>query len=158
MSPAKSMSAPFQRDLIRLCQQIEAFADEAALWKQTSGITNPAGNLILHIEGNLREYVGRQLGNMPYVRDRTREFAVEGVPRHELIARVEFLRDTIPAIIEGLTEEQLAREFPEVVLQRPISTEQFLIHLYGHLNWHLGQVDIIRRIQTGQGALTLAGL
>src|SRR6202789_992872 len=61
--------------------------------------------------------------------------------------------DTIPAIIEGLTTEQLAREFPEVVLQRPISTEQFLIHLYGHLNWHIGQVDIIRRIQTGQGAI-----
>ena len=158
MSTAKSMSPLFRRDLIRLCQQIEAFADEAALWKRTSGIANPAGNLILHIEGNLREYIGRQLGSIPYVRDRTSEFAMESVPRHELIARVEFLRDTIPEIIEGLTEEQLAREYPEVVLQRPISTGQFLIHLYGHLNWHLGQVDVIRQIQTGRRALKLAGL
>jgi len=37
-------------------------------------------------------------------------------------------------------------EYPEVVLGAATSTQEFLIHLYGHLNWHLGQIDYLRRI------------
>ncbi|HEV7745417.1 MAG TPA: hypothetical protein VGO56_10515 [Pyrinomonadaceae bacterium] len=40
----------------------------------------------------------------------------------------------------------MEKEYPEVVLQAPMTTQEFLIHLYGHLNWHLGQVDYLRRI------------
>lgn len=49
-------------------------------------------------------------------------------------------------VIENLSEEQLEMEYPEVVLEAATSTREFLIHLYGHLNWHLGQVNYLRRI------------
>lgn len=148
----------FRRDLLRLRQQIEAFSVEADLWKQAPGVTNPAGNLALHIEGNLREYIGRQLGNIPFERNRTEEFTSRGIPLSGLIALIESLQNSIPTILKGLTPEQLEKEYPENVLGKSLSTQQFLLHLYGHLNWHLGQIDIIRRINTGQGALKLAGL
>lgn len=148
----------FRRDLTRLGQQIEAFPSEAVLWQTPAGFTNPPGNLVLHLEGNLRENVGRQLGNVPYARDRPLEFSTRGVSKQELMARVAELRQLIPSVIERLSPEQLERVYPEVVLEVALSTEAFLVHLYGHLNWHLGQIDSLRRALTGAGALRLAGL
>lgn len=158
MHLASCLAALFKRDLARLAQQIASFSDEAALWRTPAGITNSAGNLTLHIEGNLREYIGRQLGAVPYVRDRPKEFSARGIPRDELLARVESLGQSIPAVIEQLTQQALEEEYPEVVLDKPLPTQQFLIHLYGHLNWHVGQIDSIRRVGTGDGAIKLAGL
>jgi uncharacterized damage-inducible protein DinB len=43
-------------------------------------------------------------------------------------------------------------EYPEVVLDDAMSTQEFLIHLYGHLNWHRGQIDYLHRILIGAGA------
>jgi hypothetical protein len=158
VSLTSSLALFFKRDLARLGQQVKAFSDEAALWQAPVGITNPAGNLILHIEGNLREYVGRQLGGVPYTRNRDREFALSAITREALAARIASLEQTIPPIIEGLTQPQMEMEYPELVLERPLSTQQFLVHLYGHLNWHLGQIDSARRLRAGAGAIKLAGL
>jgi DinB family protein len=158
VSLASCLAALFKRDLARLGQQINAFSDDAALWRPSEGMTNSAGNLVLHIEGNLREYVGRQLGGAPYARDRPREFASSAVPRDALAARIASLEHAIPSVIEQLTQAQLEMEYPEVVLERPLSTQQFLVHLYGHLNWHLGKIDSARRLLTGGGAIKLAGL
>jgi hypothetical protein len=120
-------------------------------------VTNSAGNLLLHLEGNLREYIGRQLGEISYSRNRPLEFSASGISRSELSSRVMDLAERIPAVIVGLSSEQMARQYPEVVLAGPLSTSEFLIHLYGHLNWHLGQVDYLRRILTGERALAEAG-
>ena len=158
MTVASALAPLFRRDLTRLGQQIRAFPSEAALWQTLPGVTNAAGNLSLHLEGNLREYVGRHLGNLPYVRNRPLEFRATGIAKQELARRIEELSRSIPAVIEGLSAEQMEREFPEVVLEVPTSTQQFLIHLHGHLNCHLGQVDYLRRALTGDSAIKLAGL
>jgi hypothetical protein len=105
-----------------------------------------SGNLALHIEGNLLEFVGRQLGQLPYKRNRELEFSLRGMPRQELSTRIAELRQSIPAVIQDLSAEQMEMEYPEVVLEVATTTRQFLIHLYGHLNWHLGQIDYLRRI------------
>ena len=158
MHLASCLAVLFKRDLARLGQQIASFSDEAALWRTPAGIANSAGNLTLHIEGNLREYIGRQLGGVPYARDRAKEFSTKCIPRDELLARVASLGQTIPAVIEQLTQQQLEEEYPEVVLEKPLGTQQFLIHLYGHLNWHVGQIDSIRRVATDDSSIKLAGL
>jgi len=158
MSLARNLALLFRRDLSRLIQQIDAFPDDETLWRQLPGITNSAGNLALHIEGNLREYIGRQIGKLPYDRMRDLEFSSKGLPREELRARVAELKDAIPSIVGELSSEQMQIEYPEVVLEIPLSTQEFLIHLYGHLNWHLGQVDYLRRALSGNGAIERAGL
>lgn len=146
MSLTTNLSTLFARDLSRLIQQIESFPNEESLWKTLPGITNSAGNLALHLEGNLREYIGRQLGHLPYNRKRDLEFSLKSISRQELADRIADLKHSIPSIISGLSPEQIEAEYPEPVLGAPISTQQFLIHLYGHLNWHLGQIDSLRRI------------
>ena len=146
MSMASDLAFLFSRDLTRLSQQIEAFPNDEMLWETFPGVLNPAGNLALHIEGNLREFVGRQLGQLPYKRNRELEFSSRGMSRDEISRRIAGLRESIPAVIQDLSAEQMELEYPEVVLEAATTTRQFLIHLYGHLNWHLGQIDHLRRI------------
>ena len=152
------LAALFARDIARLIQELQAFPDTASVWNTAPGVTNAAGTLALHLEGNLREYIGRQLGQLAFKRDRPLEFSARGVERSELIARLEAVKSQIPAVIAALSEAQLAAIYPENVLGKPITTRQFLIHLEAHLNYHLGQVDYLRRFATGKGAIGLAGL
>jgi hypothetical protein len=158
MGISSDLAPLFQRDLTRLVQQLQAFPSEDILWKSAPGISNTAGNLVLHLEGNLREYIGRQLGNLPYRRERDQEFARKEVPVADLISRTEDLGRIIPAVIAGLSDHQLQATYPEKVLGRELSTQQFLIHLHGHFNYHLGQIDYLRRILTEGATVQYAGL
>src|SRR5579864_2075384 len=149
----RDLAALFRRDLALLHEQVKAFPDDQALWRKLPGIANSPGNLVLHLEGNLRELIGRQLGKLPYSRQRELEFSSQGIGREELGARIADLLTMIPAIVGALSPVELEKEYPQVVLERALSTEDFLIHLFGHLNWHLGQIDYVRRILTGDGAV-----
>jgi len=152
MSITNELAALFRRDLAKFAKQIESFPTDELLWQTLPGVINPAGNLALHIEGNLSEFVGRQLGGLPYQRNRDLEFSSKEGSRADLSARLTKLSESIPAVIEALNAEQLEKEYPQVVLDRPMSTSEFLIHLYGHLNWHLGQLDYLRRLLIEDGA------
>jgi hypothetical protein len=155
---ASEVAALFSRDIARLIQELKAFPDTASVWKTAPGVSNAAGTLALHLEGNLREYIGRQLGHVEFTRDRPAEFSSRGLDRDDLIARMEMVHETIPPIVARLSNEQLDARYPENVLGAPLTTRQFLMHLLGHLNYHLGQVDYLRRFTTGKGAIDLAGL
>lgn len=136
------------RDLGKLVQQIESFPQDL-LWKTAPGVANSAGNLALHLEGNLREYIGRQIGRLDYERDRPREFAAKDVPKDELVASLRDLRVKIPTVVDCMSVELLTAMFPEQPLGSPMTNLQFVIHLHGHLNYHLGQIDYLRRILVG---------
>ena len=151
-TPSSELAALYRRDLARLVRQLDAL-DDARLWQVLPGVTNSAGNLLLHLNGNLREFVGRQIGGVPYVRDRPREFAATGVPRAEMTAALTELASLIPGVIERVDEARWNDLFPENVLGEPLTNRQFVVHLYGHLNYHLGQIDYLRRVLTGDGAL-----
>ena len=143
------LAALFRRDLGRLLQELRAFPDDETLWRTAPGVTNPAGNLVLHLEGNLREYIGRQLAGMEYRRDRPGEFAARGVTRAGLIARIEGLLRDIPPAIERLSDAVLDAPYPEEQPGGPQSARRFLLSLYGHFSYHLGQIGYLRRILTG---------
>lgn len=150
MIDTTALAELFYRDLTRLLQEVESFPDAAAPWRVLPGITNSAGNLILHIEGNLRLYIGRELGGIAFERHRESEFSTASLSAAELRAKVEYLRDTIPGVIRQLSVESLAEIQPEAISGKRLSTHQYLVHLYGHLNYHLGQIDYLRRIGGGQ--------
>lgn len=137
----------FQRDLQRLIDDLEAYPTDASVWTLQGDIKNSAGTLALHLVGNLNHYFGARLGNTGYVRHRDAEFSTRDVPRAELIQR---LRDTM-AMLERVfaLPLDLATTYPEEVLGYSMTTQFFLCHLYGHLNWHRGQVNYHRRLVAG---------
>lgn len=150
---SSEFSALFSRDLARLVRQLDAL-DDTRLWQLVPGVTNSAGNLMLHLSGNLREFVGRQLGGVAYVRNRPHEFAAKDVERSALKADLVELAAIIPGVITRMPAARWDDQFPENVLGEPLTNRQFVMHLYGHLNYHLGQIDYLRRTLTGDGALT----
>ena len=158
MSLSIDLAALFKRDLSRLLQEVSAFPDQASLWAKPEGVSNSAGNLALHLDGNLREYIGRQLGNIEYIRNRQSEFSSTGFSLEDVLSGIRDLPDSISQVVAGLPSEALDRTYPEAVFGMPLTTRQFLIHLLGHLNYHLGQIDYIRRILTKGKAISLAGL
>src|SRR3954466_12444947 len=130
----------FNRDLNKLKTELELYQTESNIWVATAGITNPAGNLCLHLIGNLNAFIGAVLGNTGYIRERDLEFSLKDIPKAELIKKVEDTRDMIDAVLDTLTPQQLEAEYPIVVFDKKTSTEYFLVHLATHLAYHLGQI------------------
>jgi uncharacterized damage-inducible protein DinB len=158
MSIQNELAALYRRDLTRLIQQLRQFPDGPALWQLAPGVSNSAGNLALHLEGNLREFIGRQVGDVAYQRQREQEFAKKDVPVAELIERLEGVLELVPRIVGSLSDEALAAPHPSQPMVKCSSTQQFLLHLHGHLNYHLGQIDYLRRFLTHSGAVDYATL
>jgi len=158
MSFSEGLAALFARDLTRLIQELQAFPSDEILWQRALGVKNSAGNLALHLEGNLREYVGRQLGQVAYSRTRDREFALTGISRDDLVQRMEQVKDLVVKVVARLSERELSEIHPERVLEIELSSHDLLVHLHGHLNFHLGQIDYLRRILTAGPAVDFAGL
>ncbi len=136
----------FDRDLLKLKEELSLYADEADIWKIEGDILNPAGTLALHLAGNLQHFVGTLLGKTGYVRNRDAEFSLRDVSRVDLLAEIDQARAVVTATISALKEEDFARNFPVEKHGRTISTTHMLLHLLSHLGYHLGQVNYHRRL------------
>lgn len=133
----------FSRDLNRLKTEIELYNNEADLWKISGRISNPAGNLCLHLVGNLNTYIGKELGGTNYVRNRELEFSLKDVPRSELIGQINNTIRVVEQSLDRLRESDLAMDFPVLVFEKKTSVEYLLVHLATHLAYHLGQINYI---------------
>jgi len=136
----------FQRDLENLKTEISSYKDEKNLWKISGTIKNSAGNLCLHLCGNLQHFIGAVLGNSGYVRNREAEFSRKNVPLKELVKEIELTTTVIVKTLKNLKEVQLGEKFPINVFGYEMTTEYFLIHLITHLNYHLGQINYHHRL------------
>jgi hypothetical protein len=141
----------YQRDLAKLVVELEAYPTEDSLWLVVPEIKNPAGNLALHLIGNLNQYIGVDLGGTDYQRDRNAEFNSKNVPRAEMIRLVHHTSIMIEKVLGSLELATLEQVFRKEVLGYPMTTGYFLLHLYGHLNWHLGQINYHRRLIANSG-------
>lgn len=142
----ESLKSLYTRDLNKLKTEIESYQNEEALWKIDKNILNSAGNLCLHLVGNLNHFIGAILGNSGYIRNRELEFSLKNIAKSELIQQVEGTLNVIISTLDQLSEEDLAKEYPIEALGYPMITEYFLIHLFGHLGYHLGQINYHRRL------------
>ena len=136
----------YARDLQRLRDAVAAYPDDDALWRTAGAISNSGGTLCLHLCGNLRHFIGHKLGGHAYVRDREREFSARGLTRAELLAEVDRMRIEVLGTLAALEPTALERTFPQHLMEREWRTDELLVHLHGHLCYHLGQLDYHRRI------------
>lgn len=136
----------FDRDLTRLSNEIMAYREEEDLWIVKGDISNSSGNLCLHILGYLNHFIGGVLGNTGYERDRDREFSEKYVPRSRLLQEIKKTNEMIKTTLSDLKYVDLDKPYPINVFEEEMKTGYFLIHLFGHLNYHLGQVNYHRRM------------
>ena len=144
-----NISRLINRELVSLRDELLAYPNEADMWQLPKGLPNSAGNLALHLIGNLRFFIGAQLGATGYARDRDAEFAGRGVPRAEIVKSIETTADEVTRTLATLDQAQLEKPFPVEIGGNRIQTGMFLQHLASHLAYHLGQIDYHRRVVTG---------
>jgi uncharacterized damage-inducible protein DinB len=142
----ETLKALFTRDLNKLKAELELYSNEQNIWHIEKSIANSAGNLCLHLVGNLNTYLGAEIGRTGYIRNRDLEFSLKDIPRAELISKVEATITVVNNALDLLTEEDLQKEYPLLVLPQKTSTGYFLVHLAAHLSYHLGQINYHRRL------------
>lgn len=133
----------YERDLLKLIQELNLFKAEQNLWKTNGSIKNSSGNLALHIVGGINHLIGATLARTGYIRDRDQEFTRKDVARSLLIAQLE---DLIPMIKKTLSAININDEYPIIFDNERRSNTYILVQLSLHLNYHLGQVNYLRRV------------
>jgi uncharacterized damage-inducible protein DinB len=136
----------FQRDLEKLKTEINSYKTQSKMWEVTGEISNSAGNLCLHICGNLQHFIGAVLGNSGYVRERDQEFSRKNVALDEMIKDIDTTMLIVNKTLGKLEESKLEVTYPINVFGKEMTTGFFLTHLTTHLNYHLGQINYHRRL------------
>lgn len=136
----------FKRDLTALKTEINAYKNEKNLWLVQPDISNSAGNLCLHLVGNLNTFIGAVLGGTNYVRQRDLEFSLKDIPRTILIKQVDKVIAVVEETLQNLTVADLQKEYKRRINEETMATEYFLVHLSMHLAYHLGQINYHRRL------------
>lgn len=142
---AVSFSEIILRDLEKFKEEIRLFPD-AKLWSVQGDVKNSAGTLALHLAGNLKHFIGAILGNSGFVRQREKEFSDTNISKEQLIQGLNEAGTVVSQTLTALPEEKLSAIFPVEFAGRQITVFQMLLHLTTHLNYHLGQVNYLRRM------------
>jgi len=136
----------FDRDLKKLKDEISSFKNEKNLWKISGDVKNTAGNLCLHLCGNLKTFIGANLGHSGYVRNRDAEFSNKNIPKDDLLKNIDETIESVNSSLNAMDEKELDNIYQQNFLQKNVSTAFFLVHLISHLNYHLGQINYLRRM------------
>ncbi|MCG6958769.1 DinB family protein, partial [bacterium BMS3Abin03] len=116
------------------------------LWEISGEIKNSAGNLCMHLCGNLQHFIGNILGNSGYVRNREAEFSTKDIQKEKLLDEINVTAKVVEKTISELKEDKFNEIYPVNVFGYEMTTEFFLVHLATHLNYHLGQINYHRRL------------
>ena len=140
----------YDQGLTKLRTEVESYPSETALWKTGGNIPNSAGNLALHLIGNLNHFFGATIGGTGYVRDRDNEFQSGEVLKEQILSEIDKAREVVKDALGKLETGDLGETYPVQFQNEDVLTEYVLTYLLGHFNYHLGQIDYHRRLLVGE--------
>lgn len=121
------------------------------IWWRPNEASNSIGNLMLHLAGNVRQWIVGGVGQQPMTRDRDLEFSNrEQISTDELVARLRSAVNDACAVIEGVTDAQLAE--PREVQRFDTTVFGAIYHVVEHFAMHTGQIILLAKAQTGKDA------
>lgn len=123
-------------DRIRECV---ARLDEGQVWWRPNEACNSVGNLLLHLCGNLSQWVLAGLGGQAYDRHRSAEFAArDGAAKDDLLRALAGVVDDVRAVLGVLAAEDLAA--PRHVQGHDTDGLGVVFHVVEHMSYHTGQI------------------
>jgi hypothetical protein len=118
-------------------------------WWRPNAVSNAAGNIVLHLCGNVRQWILSGLGGATDVRERDKEFAEHGpIPRQALIAR---LKDTVEEacrVIDTIPVTTFSREFD--IQGYHVTGLNAVASVYEHFSYHTGQIIYLTKLKLGE--------
>lgn len=136
----------YRRDLKKLKDEIELYKSEKNLWLIDKEIANSAGNLCLHIIGNLNHFIGSALGKTGYIRNREDEFTLKNIPLKDLLFQTDNTVKVVDHTLQNISDNQLEQDYPFDKFEEKATIEFLLSYLLIHLSYHLGQINYHRRL------------
>lgn len=119
------------------------------VWSRGAAHENAIGNLILHLCGNVRQWIGKGVGGHQNIRDRDSEFSAGGgLSAAELVSRLNQTVEQACAILKDVTPERLAEEIDPQ--DGPVSVLGAIYHVVGHFQLHAGQIIFATKIYAGE--------
>src|SRR5215510_2577030 len=120
------------------------------LWWRPNQDSNSVGNLLLHLNGNLRQWIVAGVGGEAFERHRAAEFAArEGQAASELLAILERTLADVDRILSGLTAERLAERC--AIQGRDLTVLDAVFHVTEHFAYHLGQIILVAKMFSPDG-------
>ena len=133
--------------LPKLLHCMEGLSEED-LWWRPNEVSNSIGNLVLHLCGNIRQWIVSSIGGVEFKRDRDGEFAARGpIPRAELIEALKQAVAEVDAVLARLDSRRLLDRL--MIQKYDVSTMQAVYHVVEHFGYHLGQILYIYKMRTG---------
>jgi len=112
---------------------------EEQIWQRPNGISNSIGNLILHLCGNIRQYIVSGLGENEDIRQRSLEFSTTGgITKAALLAKLKETCQEAAAVIQSCTTENLMKK--RIVQGFDITGMGIVVHVVEHYSYHVGQI------------------
>jgi uncharacterized damage-inducible protein DinB len=116
------------------------------IWWRPHSTSNSVGNLVLHLEGNVRQWIISGFGGAPDQRERDKEFAAQGrLRRRELLQHLRGTVNEACCVLAKLTHQDLAR--PRVIQGYRLTGFQALYHVTEHFAYHAGQIILITKMK-----------
>jgi uncharacterized damage-inducible protein DinB len=133
--------------LPRLVACVEKMSDEDIWWRPNEQ-SNSAGNLILHLCGNLRQWVSASIGGLKFQRNRAEEFSTrDPIPKAVLIEKIRAVVSEVDGVLENLPANRLLVHY--TIQSYSPSGLQAIYHVVEHFSYHLGQILYIYKLKTG---------
>src|SRR6266404_1607120 len=122
---------------------------ETDIWWRPNSTSNSVGNLVLHLSGNVRQWIISSLGGAPDVRERDKEFRELGpIPRRVLVAGLEKTVAEAGRVLGRLTARDLARE--RVIQGFRVTGFKAIFHVAEHFAYHAGQIILVTKLRRGE--------
>jgi len=116
-----------------------------ALWWRPNEESNSVGNLLMHLAGNIRQWIVSGVGGAPSSRDRAAEFAaISGPGTEQLLANLDHVLDEVDGVLAKLTPADLAAM--RTIQGRDVSVLEAVYHVVEHFSLHLGQIIFITKL------------
>ena len=123
--------------------------NDEQIWARGSENANAIGNLVLHLCGNVRQWIVSGVGGAPDLRQRDQEFAARGgVAVSELVERLRGTVDEAAAVLERVTAERLME--PLVIHGYHATGMAAIYHVVEHFSGHTGQIIFATKLLTGE--------
>jgi len=129
---------------LRLC--VNALP-RSAVWARPNQSSNSIGNLIVHLTGNVTEWILGGIGGQSVSRYRAGEFAqTDGADGAKLLDNLEAVLSEADGILAGLTEKDLERSL--VIQDRETTVLSAVYHVVEHFSMHTGQIIMLTKMMT----------
>jgi Protein of unknown function (DUF1572). len=128
-------------------QAVFELTDEQIWWRPNEG-SNSIGNLILHLAGNVRQWIVAGVGRQPNERNRQQEFDERTkIPKHELLARLKTVLAEADNVLANMQEAELDES--RRIMDSDTTVMKAIYHVVEHFSMHTGQIQWIAKSQLG---------